>query len=148
MPDLQRAWVLLSQSAVLRSNHTTRILPPSASEYYSSRHDKALWETFCRLLSAEQLEDDQLAQEVASLPGGLGGLGLRSSQRTAPAAYWASYTSALAVFTTKDVALAEKVLKELEDDETAVACVQEAQTCLQKVQEAGGAAAPTWCGAT
>ena len=87
LQDLQCAWVLLSQSAVLRSNHTVRILPPSLSQTYAKKHDAAVWTTFCKLFGVGDLSEDELARHVATLPGRLGGLGLRSALRTAPAAY-------------------------------------------------------------
>ena len=85
--DLQCAWVLLSQSTTLRANHTVRILPPTNSQQYAVQHDEALWKTFCKLLGAGNLENRQLARRVATLPGRLGGVGLRGAERTAPAAH-------------------------------------------------------------
>ena len=95
LSDLQCAWVLLSWSAVPRANHTVRILPPSLSQAYAKKHDAALWQTFCKVFGAGALSQDDLARKVSTLPGRLGGLGLRSAERTAPAAYWASWVSAL-----------------------------------------------------
>ena len=85
--DLQSAWCLLSHCAVPWANHTLRILPPSLSSAYATSHDNALWSTFCKLLGTEGLAGDELARETATLPGRLGGLGLRSASRAAPAAY-------------------------------------------------------------
>ena len=41
-------------------------------------------------------EDGGHAQELASLPAGLGGLSLRSAEWAAPAAYWATWADAFA----------------------------------------------------
>ena len=35
LPDLQCSWVLLSQCAAPRANHTIRILPPSLANAYA-----------------------------------------------------------------------------------------------------------------
>ena len=55
----------------------------------------------------------RLARWVAGLPGKLGGLGLRSAERTAPAAYWASVADALPVIRAHNEGLAERILHEL-----------------------------------
>ena len=99
--DLQCAWALLSQSAVLRANHTVRILPPTSSQMYAQKHDAAVWKTFCKMFGVGALENDKLAKYVATLPGRLGGLGLRAAVRTAPSAYWASWVNTLRVFSQK-----------------------------------------------
>ena len=144
LPDLQSAWVLLSQSVVQRANHTMRILPPSLSETYAKKHDVRTWETFCKLFSAESFLGDQLAKEVSSLPGCFGGLGLSSASRTATAAYWASWVDALAVVDSKDKRFSARVLAELNDVHSLVPCISEAQTCLARVQGGGGVEAPSW----
>ena len=41
LKDLHCSWVLLTQSAVLRANHTIRILPPTLSRVYAEAHDAA-----------------------------------------------------------------------------------------------------------
>ena len=100
--DLHCAWVLLSQSAALRSNHLVRILPRSLSEAYALKHDAALWETFCKVFGVGDLSKEDVARNVATLPGRLGGLGLRSATRTSAAAYWASWVNSLPVFQNED----------------------------------------------
>ena len=113
LSDLHCAWTLLNQSAVLRANHTIRILPPSLSESYARKHDEAICQTFCKVFGAGSLVTDVLARNVATLPGRLGGLGLRSALRTAPAAYWASWLNALPVFASKMPNFCTWVLDEL-----------------------------------
>ena len=125
LSDLQHAWVLLSQSAVPRANHTIRILPPSQSKFYASRHDAALWESFCQVFGAGVLTNDGLAKQVATLLGRLRGLGLRSAERTAAAAFWASWASALPALANKSPRLCNAVLSELANDNTVVDCLTE-----------------------
>ena len=142
--DLQCAWVLLSQSAVLRANHTVRILPPTCSQRYAERHDSAVWTTFCKVFGAGSLEKDKLAQDVATLPGRLGGLGLRAAVRTAPSAYWASWVSTLAVFAQKTPLFSAWVLRELNDRPSEVPCLSELVLCAAEVEAAGAVELPTW----
>ena len=65
MHDPQCAWLMLSMSAVPRSNHMVRMLPPTQSAEYASTHDEAIWRTFCEFLGAKELQDDNPARDVA-----------------------------------------------------------------------------------
>ena len=114
MDDPQQAWVLLSMSAVPRANHMVRILPPTDSRPYAEAHDDGIWQTFCTIVGCTNLADDTTARCVATPPGRLGGLGLRSSTRTAPGAYWASRLSALAVLNDKLPNVANTIVHELQ----------------------------------
>ena len=155
MQDLQCAWVMLSMCAVPRANHTIRILPPSLSRTYAADHDKALWQSFCQLLGAQTLAEDVLAQRVASLPGRLGGLGLRSALRSSSAAYWASWVDVLPVIRAKAQDIAAAMVAALATEEAGVRpghasldgkapCLREAASCLSQVTEAGAENLPTW----
>ena len=145
LQDVQCAWVLLSQSAVPRANHTIRILPPSLSQTYASQHDTAVWEAFCKMLDAQHHTADELAEQVASLPGRLGGLGLRSAARTAPAAFWSSWVNALPVIQDKAPEVARAILAEFTCNEpTTVPCLREANDCLVQLEAAGATDLPTW----
>ena len=146
LPDLQCAWVMLSQSAVPRANHTIRTLPPSASAAYAAQHDAALWETFCKIFGAEGMSGDELAQSVASLPARLCGLGLRSAQRSAPTAYWASWVDALSVIQAKAPEIAATIVHELGRCSApgAVPCLQEAARGLELLRAQGATDLPTW----
>jgi hypothetical protein len=88
VPDLQAAWLLLSQCANARANYYLRALPPAAAQEFAAGHDRGLWECLCSLLDI--LPDDPAlgnAVELARLPFRLGGLGLRDAVRVAPAAH-------------------------------------------------------------
>ena len=89
LPDLQCAWIMLSMSAAPRSNHMVRMLPPSQARTYAQQHDIAMWSTLCDMLHAGTLQADELARDIATLPGRFGGLGLRSAERSSARAYWA-----------------------------------------------------------
>ena len=94
------------------------------SEPYALEHDEALWDTFCKLFGAGDLSKDNLARNVATLPGRLGGLGLRSAVRNSAAAYWASWVNSLPVFATKMPLFDACVLRELTGGRNAT-CLQE-----------------------
>ena len=146
---------MLSMCAVPRANHTIRILPPSLSRTYAADHDKALWQSSCQLLGAQTLAEDVLAQRVASLPGRLGGLGLRSALRSSSAAYWASWVDVLPVIRAKAPDIAAAMVAALATEEAGVRpghasldgkapCLREAASCLSQVTEAGAGNLPTW----
>ena len=61
-------------------------------------------------MGAVEFQHDAMAQAVATLPGGLGGLGLRSAARTTQAAYWVSWVDALPVLASKAPAVAGRAL--------------------------------------
>ena len=98
LPDAQCAWLVLALCAVPRANHLLRTVPPSVSAGYAAAHDDLLWETLLKLLGEEPHDAQHLAlaRLVAELPVRLGGLGLQSAARTAPAAYWAGWADSLA----------------------------------------------------
>ena len=62
-----------------------RTMPPSSSAAYCHAHDEAIWNT-AKALSDILLEEE--SQQLATLPMRMGGLGLRSAVRCAPAAFW------------------------------------------------------------
>ena len=143
--DPQVAWVLLLQSAVPRANHTLRVLPPTVSANYAEAHDNAIWRAFCAIFGAQEHAGDLRARIVASLPGRLGGLGLRSARNTAETAYWASWVDALPVLASKDPALAARAVSDLERAGGAHAlCLREAAAARQRLRELGATELPTW----
>ena len=72
VPDLQRGWQLLLQSAGPRANHMIRTVPPELSSEYASEHDEGMWRTAVALLGQLPGTPEQLdrVKMVASLPMG------------------------------------------------------------------------------
>ena len=98
LPDLQCSWLLLALCASPRANHALRTVPPTAIASYAAGHDDAIWHTLLDCLGGEAgapPEDAHLARATAFLPAALGGLGLQSATRSAPAACWAAWADAL-----------------------------------------------------
>ena len=148
LSDLQCKWVLLSQSAVPRANHSLRILPPSLSRRYAEAHDQAVWSAFCTTFGASHYHDDAAARNVSTLPGRMGGLGLRSASRTAEGAYWASWVDAIHVMSNKAPDVADAVQAELgRAGGSTVRCLRELQECRGELLRAGALDLPTWAAA-
>ena len=97
IPDLQCAWQVLVQCAGPRCHHLLRTLPPSHAVAYAQGHDEGMQRAMASLLEGIPGDAHQqaVAQDSASLPMRMGGLGIRSASRLAPAAFWASWADAL-----------------------------------------------------
>ena len=97
VPDFQAGWQILTQCAGPRCHHIIRTLPPSQSADYAQGHDEGMKRTMDNLLGGlpGEVHEQEVARNIASLPMRMGGLGIRSAQRMAPGAYWASWADAL-----------------------------------------------------
>ena len=142
LDDPQCAWLMLSMSAVPRANHFIRMLPPSQSTQYAQAHDEAVWSCFTTLMGTTELRDDALARHIATLPARMGGLGLRSAERSAQAAFWASWVNALPVIKHKQPALAAIFKSELQSATPTGSFVEAAAAREALVRT--GADLPTW----
>ena len=143
--DLQCAWQLMLQCAGPRCHHFLRTVPPSLSAAYAAGHDRGMQQVMNRLL--EGLPGDQRQQEVArtiaSLPIRMGGLGIRSATRMAPAAYWASWADALPMLETRLPQVAQIVTRQL-DSVQAPGCLGELQRATVVLDTGGFVTRPTW----
>jgi len=145
LADPQCAWLLLVLSASPRANHLLRVLPPTLVESYAAQHDDAIWETLCAIMGAPERADDARGRAIATLPGRLGGLGLRSACRTAPAAYAAAWADALPVLQEKLPDVATALVQELERGAAAQAnCLAEAAAAAERVTLEGCRVFPSW----
>ena len=146
VPDLQCTWQLLVQSANPRSNHTIRTLPPSQSAEYARRHDEGMWATVQDLLKEVPGSEQELrsAEEVATLPMRMGGLGMRSASRCAHAAYWASWLDALHMIHQRTPAVAESVVRALSQEQLGGGCVGELRDAAVRLDHEGFWWRPSW----
>ena len=147
LPDTQCSWVLLAMSAVPRANHLLRATPPTQVQEYARAHDDALWQALNKLLgtTGEAAEENPLHRKLATLPGRMGGLGLRSADRTSTGAYWAAWCDALKVLKDKRPALAEMLLSQLDRPaEAQPACLREATEAKELLLACGQEGQPTW----
>ena len=72
------------------------------------------------------------AQQIASLPMQMGGLGLRSARRMAHGAYWASWADALEMIHERVPQVAESVIARLHHEDSNTGCVGELRVAAAK----------------
>ena len=146
VPDLQCAWQILVQSANPRANHTIRTLPPRLSLEYARGHDKGMWDTAKGLLQQLPGSDEEVreAEMVARLPMRMGGLGLRSAERCADAAYWASWADAMEMIHQRTPAVADMVVRAMEEETPALGCLSDLQIAARRLDNEGFWWRPSW----
>ena len=116
VPDLQCAWQIPLQSTDPRATHTMRTMPPGASADYCRAHDDGIWATVKVLLDGIREGEEHESRQLATLPMRMGGLGLRSAVRCAPAAYWASWSDALHRISQRTPDVAGEVVRRLSNE--------------------------------
>ena len=147
LPDAQCAWVLLLYCASSRCVHTLRTLPPSSVASFAGEHDGAMWTCLRQLIGCQGSDDEQRldrARSIMGLPARMGGLGLRSAARMAPAAYWASWADALPTIQLRQPGAAAELLHRFTQGAGSCACIDSAKQCRQGLVEAGYADCPEW----
>ena len=114
---------------------------------YAQGHDEGSWATARHLFSevpGSQAEQDR-AQQLATLPMRMGGLGLMSASRCSPAAYWASWADALSMIEEGIPAIAELVEHAMTDDEALQeGCLSELSREASDLDRQGFVGRPTW----
>ena len=145
VPDLQAAWLLLCHCAGPRANYYLRALPPEVTAEFADGHDQALWTCFCSLLDIDPAEASPQAPQIAQLPLRLGGLGLRSAVRLAPAAYWASWADALAMIARRHPVEVRHIVDHLaRGSESNSAVLRQAAAGALTLAAEGFTEIPTW----
>ena len=144
VPDLQCAWQILLQCAGPRCHHYLRTLPPSQSDWYARHHDEGMMLAMEQLLGGLPGDEVQQAEAkmIATMPMRLGGLGLRSADRMAHAAYWASWADALHMIAGRLPEAANSVVDELNEGEDLEGCLAEVSAAADRLDHQG------FCGAT
>ena len=87
-------------------------------------------------------QQQEVAQDVATLPMRLGGLGLRSASRTAFGAFWASWADALPMIQARLPVMANAVMEALEGN--AQGCIGELQESTRVLDASGFIGRPSW----
>ena len=85
----------LLHSAAARANYQLRVVRPELTTAFAQGHDDGVWSCLCRILNVDPTAAH--TRQVATHPLSLGGLGLRSANRTRQSAYWASWADSLAM---------------------------------------------------
>ena len=130
--------------ALILKRYTLRIVPPSLSGRYAKAHDQAILDCFCSLIASENLAEEALARNIATLPTSLGGLGLASAERTAESAYWASWVDTLPVLQSRFPTVASEVAASLQGTGPEVHSLAEAEQVRRKLIRVGATGIPTW----
>ena len=84
-----------------------------------------------------------MARCLATLPMRLGGLGLRSATRMAPAAYWASWADAFPMISARLPSLGEEILEAM-TGEQAGGCIEELVSAAGQLDRGGFLQRPDW----
>ena len=145
VPDVQCAWQILLQCVGPRCHHFLRTVPPRQSAHYAHEHDAGMWRALEGVLGRLPGEPRQreMAHLLSTLPMRLGGLGLRSATRTAPAAYWASWADALEMLSKRLPALTDQILAELAAHPTGDGLAELSMDAIF-LEQSGFISRPTW----
>ena len=88
-------------------------------------------------------EQQEVGRQISTLTMRMGGLGLRSASRMAPAAYWASWADALSMIQGRLPEIAETVTEQLYAAE-AGGCLGELQSAATVLDRSGFVGRPHW----
>ena len=112
VPDLQCAWILLLYCASTRANYILRVVHPHLSATFARHHDASLRRALAHFLS---VLSSQIFWDMASLPFAHGGVGLRSAEVTARAAFWSSWADCMPMIHARHPAVSTLVIQQLSD---------------------------------
>ena len=87
-----------------------------------------MWETAKALLGEIPTESEDDAPKLSTLPMPVGLLGLRSAERCAPVALWASWADALPMIAERNPEVASEVVQKLSQEELLEGCLLELHT--------------------
>ena len=121
-----------------------RTMPPSQTSVYCRAHDERMWDTAKTLLGHVPVEHEEEARSISTLPMRMGGLGLRSAKRCAPAAFWASWADALPMIAERNPAVAAEVVDQLSSQEPLQGCLQELRAASVLLDMQGFQLRPSW----
>ena len=94
---------------------TSRVVRPDLVDNFAQSHDQGLWQCLCTIMDVPE-DGDPVTRATASLPLSLGGLGLRTAQRSREAAYWASWSDTLPMIHARHPVVANLLVRHLDGD--------------------------------
>ena len=147
IPNVQVAWLLLLFCSAPRANHLLRALPPDLVLQYAQEHDDGVWDTFLHIIGYRPCDDDPhipTSRLISFLPLVEGGLGLRSAELTAPAAYWAAWADIIPTIAQRYPHWAQTLVPMLEQGRADVHCVAQAAQASTAVEGPQFPAKPSW----
>ena len=101
-----------------------------------------LWQCLCSILQLDPVQVD-VVRETATVPLSLGGLGLRSAQRTRIPAFWASWADSLAMIRQRHPDVAVQLVHQLEGHPD-TPCLQAAADATRSIHGVRGFVPPSW----
>ena len=127
------------RAQILAPTTPSERLPPPPSFEHARGHDKGMWDTAKGLLQELPGSDAELrdAEMVARLPMRMGGLGLRSAERCADAACWASWADALEMNNQRTPAVADMVVHVMQEEAPATGCLSDLRVASQRLDNEG-----------
>ena len=123
-------------------NYFIRAVHPAATAAFATAHDARLWQCLCSILQVDPSQAD-VVRETATVPLSLGGLGLRSAQRTSIPAFWASWADSLAMIRQRHPDVAAQLVHELERHPEGP-CLQAAADAARYLHGVYGFVPPSW----
>ena len=109
--DLDVDLFLKNKRTARRGNIVGTKQGPCGNYEFAAAHDCGVWRCLCKILS---ILPSCGAEDQARLPLWEGGLGLRSAQRTQPAAHWASWADAIKMVKDRHPSVVELIVSALE----------------------------------
>ena len=100
-------------------------------------------EQLLRGLPGDEVQQAE-AKVIATMPMRLGGLGLRSADRMAHAAYWASWADALHMIAGRLPEVATRVVDEINEGEDLEGCLAEVSAAADQLDRQGFVGRPSW----
>ena len=96
IPNIQVSWLLMYYCGSPRATYLLRTTPPTLCQDYANKRDAMIRKKLAKILNLTETSLDRKAGQI-HLPGRLGGLGLNSSERSSPSAYWGSWADVLPI---------------------------------------------------
>ena len=137
--DPQCAWQIVLHCAGPLCHHCLRTVAPSQSRQHAEGHDEGMWKAAERVMGRwpGTAEQQAVARQIATLPMRLGGLGLRSARRMAPAAFWASWADAMPMLSERLPSLTDQIIEHLENGGVGCHCLPELTESTLRLDRSG-----------
>ena len=146
LPDVQSAWLLLLHCASTRANYLLRVVRPEWALEFARTHDQEVCECLCHILTVPT-GPESVARASTTLPLAMGGLGLRSAERTRWPAYWASWADTLPMIRERHPEMADLIVYHLEGGASSP-CLGSACRAATTLNGVDGFEVPSWSAVT
>ena len=113
---------------------------------YADGHDEGMWRALEAVMGRLPGDDRQkeMAWNISGLPMRMGGLGLRSAKRSAPAAYWASWADCVSMLQKRLPEVTTHIMDQLAVGAGGQGCLGELCAASRRLDQSGFVARPDW----